>query len=319
MGIYVPWAIRRQVASNELPILAGTIEPISNTHVRMGITTQTTGPSAFSVRLDGFNMSLSNIMADDDWELPDLDKSTELHPVFATLQVPAHTVSGTGNLTIADQIVEVQNATEFSTFMTRAFNGVGEKGGSLRVKGTTTAYLGKIKTKVTFKNKAVFFQGMNKLEGTAVTSTEAVIPFADDGSNVKGALNLVNSSPFTLSLGNMTCSVFGMMGPGLLDGYMGSTIVDDLVIRPGNQSLDYHGTLDVDVLSENSIALMMDKSVKETGLVQIAFRGNNTVVNGEQIHYLDEVLSKIDVTADVPMSVGTKIAWEALSHFNSDF
>lgn len=322
----------------------GSIEAISPDRVRVGMTSQVWGPSAFTVRLDPFDMHLSNDIRDEEKfqvaEVADMalnartlgkrqdqtkshsqllqeEAERSLHATFLTLAVPKLVISGTSDMTIDPQIVAVENASELSTFLVRAFIGEQESGGSLRVHGSTTARLGLLSTSVKI-DKVVHFSGMNHLDGTNVTHTEAVTPFAEDGTNIHGTLLVANTSPFTLSLGNVTCTVVGMM-PGLLEGYMGNTTVNDLVIRPGNETVEYRGQLDATAMSSKMMAVPMNKDVQETGLVQIAFQGKKSVIDGEQIHYLDEVLSKLDVLAGVPIEVGTKVVWEKLSSFNGDW
>lgn len=274
---------------------------------------QVHGPSPFTVRMDAFDLQLSNVLLNHSNDNKDV-----VHPPFLTLAVPELAVHGTTALIIETQTVGVQNASELSMFLTRAFSAAPKDGASLRVKGSTTAHFGVLKTAVTI-DKEIRFGGVNNLAGTNITHTEAIIPFAKDGANIQGHLRIPNTSPFTLSLGNTTCDVVGMMGPSMLDGLIGSTMVTDLVIRPGNQTVAYRGQLDVDKISDNVMDLTMNDEIMGKGVVQIAFRGNNTVVDGQQIHYLDEVLRKIDVLADVPMDVGSKVVWEGMKSFEFDF
>lgn len=265
------------------------------------------GPPPFTVRLDAFDLQLSNVVLNHS----NANNKDVVHPSFLTLAVPELAVHGTTALVIENQTISVQNASELSMFLTRAFAATPKDGASLRVKGYTTAHFGVLKTAVTI-DKEVHFGGVNNLAGTDVTHTEAIIPFAEDGANIQGSLRIPNTSPFTLSLGNTTCDVVGMMGPGILDGLIGSTMVTNLVISPGNQTVVYRGQLDVGTLSDNVMGLTMNDEVTETGLVQIAFQGNNTVVDGQQIHYLDEVMRKINVLADVPFDVGSKVVFQGL-------
>lgn len=333
--------IRGHVDRNTFPLVNGSIEAISPNQIRVAMTSQVSGPSAYTVRLDAFDLHLSNDKRDNEEEEGEQQQQQQVHEApgrgpfgkrhdqtntknknkgthelghdtFLTLKVPKQTISGTSDMVIAPQIVPVENASELSTFLTRAFTGVPtEGGGSLRVRGSTTARLAALSTVVQI-DKVVRFGGMNQLDGTHVTNTEAVIPFAEDGTNMQGSLMVVNTSPFTMSLGNVTCTVVGMM-PGLLEGYMGDTTVSDLVIQPGNQTLDFRGQLDVTAMSTKMMNVPMDKGVQETGLVQVAFQGNQSVVNGEQIHYLDDVLTKMYAQADVPVEVGAKVLMEKLS------
>lgn len=329
----IPAQVQRYIDRASLPLLDGSIEAVSANQIRVGLVSQVSGPDAFAVRLDAFDLHLSNVVngtavstnttttSNDTTTTVTVSNTTvappgqEPPPTFLTLRVPAQTIEGRSNMTIDPQTVDVQNHTELSTFLTRAFAG---SEGSVRVQGTTTARLGLLAYPVKF-DKAVYFGGLQSLDGTNVTSTEAVVPADEtDGSNIRGTLMVPNKSPFTLALGNTTCWVIGMMGSGMLDGYMGNTTVHDLVIHPGNQTIDYRGQLDLKAISVGMLMVPTNREVMERGLIQIAFRGNQTVVDGEHIGYLDEVLHKIDVFAEVPIEVGTKVMWGKLGSYKFD-
>lgn len=289
-----------------LPVLAGSIEAVSANQVRMGLTSQVLGPSVFTVHLDPFDLNLTSL---DDVCNGSTSTSCNEPTTFLSLKVPAQTIQGPSKMIIDAQTVDVQSHTELSKFLVRAF---ASTEGSVRVRGTTTAHLGLLSARVAF-NKEVHFGGLKSLEGTNVTSTESVVPFEENGTNIKGTLTIVNVSPFTFFLGNMTCTLVGMMEPGLLDGYIGNSTVRNLVLQPGSQTVEYQGQLDTNMIGASMFELTSNVDVMESRLVPIAFRGNRAIVNGEHIGYLDEVLGKVDVSAKVPLQVGTEVMWYSMS------
>lgn len=321
--------IRSAVNNNALPLQSGSIEALSANQIRMGLTTQVNGPPAFTVHLSAWDLHLSNVAAAEekqDGNNADTAPSQQ-PPTFLTLRIPEQSFKGTADLVVEPQTQDVKNHAELAAFLARAFAGNPVDGAALRVRGSTTARVGIVKTVVTV-DKTLRFAGLDNLIGTNVTNTEALPPSppalssssSDDKSNIQGTLMIPNTSPFTLSLGTTICTLHGRMGPGLLDGYIGNTTVHDLVIRPGNQTVEYRGQLDIGSISTNMPEVVNHPEVKETGLVQIGFVGNKAIVDGEQIHYLDDVLHLLDIAADVPLAVGSTLVWrDMMSNMKTKF
>lgn len=253
----------------------------------MGVATQVLGPASLTVRLDPFELRLSNVDRNDD----------DPHSPFAALAMPALTVNGPTDWVVAPQTVGVQNASELSVFLTHALTGYGA---TLRLQGATNARVGAVNTWVTI-DREILFGGLNSLSGTNVTETKAVAPFVQDSANIEGHLMISNMSPFTLSLGNVTCGIYGIPGHRIPDELIGNSTVKDLVIRPGRQEVAWRGQLDV----ATTLGYVKELPAGAEAL-QVAVRGNKAVVDGQQIHYLDELLRRIDFLTDVPRDVGVK-------------
>lgn len=125
------------------------------------------------------------------------------HPPFAALAMPALTINGP----------------------------------TLRLPGATNARsVGAVNTWVTI-DKEILFGGLNSLSGMNVTEKKVVAPVAQDSANIEGHLMISNMSPFTLSLGNVTCGIYGIPGHRIPDELIGNSTVTELVIRPGRQEV----------------------------------------------------------------------------------
>lgn len=281
-----PHDIRYYLEGRNFTLLSGHIEAVSPTEVRLGISTQVFGPDYLTVDLDPFELRLSNVDPNDDGP----------HPPFAALAMPAPTVDGPTDWVVAPQTVGVQNASELSVFLTRALTGYGP---TLRLQGATnTRSVGAVNTWVTI-DKEILFGGLNSLSGMNVTGTKAVAPFAQDSANIEGHLTISNMSPFTLSLGNVTCGIYGIPGHRIPDELIGNSTVTDLVIRPGRQEVAWRGQLNIGT----TLGYVKELPAGAEAL-QVAVRGNKAVVDGQQIHYLDELLRRIDFLTDIPRDVG---------------
>lgn len=99
-------------------------------------------PKPFSVKLEPFNLSLYN-------------PSTGVE--FVSLALPEYHLKGDANITVANQTVQIQNMTEFVNFL---HNAVYSETFIMSTKGSTTAYLGKLKAHVNL-DKSVQMDGLS--------------------------------------------------------------------------------------------------------------------------------------------------------------
>lgn len=281
--------------------MAGTFEAVSPGQVRIGMTTRMNAPSSFTIRLDPFTMYIYNP------EPPAQGGKSKTSPraedggpprhddvPFLALAVGSQILHGTTNVTMETQTVPVQDQGALRTWLSRAFS---ENQSTVGVRGETTLHLGALHPRIRL-DKVISFAGLNNLTGVNVTSTTPITPAEDDGTNLKGTLLLPNSSPFTLMLGNVTYDVLSG------DMVIGQTSVRDLVMEPGNQTLEYRGQLDTDTIlgSLEDVMASQAEAMKE-GQVEFSVRGNVSSVHGEHIEYLDDILTKISLKTRLPVEV----------------
>lgn len=265
-----------------MPVKAGTLEAVSPSMVRIGLTTELDSPSGISVRMDSFPLDLYN---------PD----TPDQPAFLTVTVPAQNLRGKNTIDIPTQEAHVHSEPELRKMLVHAFNSEAAKVG---IRGHSTARLGALKYAVTL-DKIVDMDGLRNMNGLVVESTEAVVPSEADGSNLKGAIMLPNFSPLTLGLGNMTLNMYA-------EGVMVGTVsAQNVVAVPGNQTIAYTATLDVDAVSKNTKIVL--KRAKELNGVEMVIRGAQTMVDGQHVSYLDDVTQLIQVTTLVDLCVAKAV------------
>jgi hypothetical protein len=86
------------------------------------------------------------------------------------------------------------------------------------------------------------------------------------------------------------------------DIVLGQASIDNVVLKPGNNTVDLHGHLDFDVLIDNLGAILASqKSALREGQIELSASGNSTVYNGKHIRYFEEILDGLTITTRVPI------------------
>lgn len=251
----------------------GLLEAVSPSRARFALTTELTTPGGLSAGLDAFALDL-------------YDAESPGRPAFATLDVPPQTLRGPTPVEVPAQVVRVLDAAAFRGFLGRAF---GAERTTVGVRGSSVARIGAGLAYPVALDREVELGGLRGLQGVRVESLDPVVPAEADGTNLRGSLWVPNYSPLALGMGNVTYDV-------LANGVrIGKTTVENLRIVPGNQTVEYKGQLDSDVIMANIRDVL--GSLNADGDLEFVVTGNQSTVDGEHIGYLDEVLSKINVKA----------------------
>lgn len=83
---------------------------------------------------------------------------------------------------------------------------------------------------------------------------------------------------------------------------LGQATIDNVVLKPGNNSVALRGELDIDTMIDNlSEIISAQRSALLSGDLQLEASGNSTVYNGVHIDYFEEVLNNLTLTARVPI------------------
>lgn len=83
---------------------------------------------------------------------------------------------------------------------------------------------------------------------------------------------------------------------------IGVATIQDVVLKPGNNSVSLRGRLDINTVKENLSEIMASQSsALRSGDLEISASGNSTVYNGVHIRYYEVVLNNITLTTRVPI------------------
>jgi len=125
---------------------------------------------------------------------------------------------------------------------------------------------------------------------------QLVLPALEDGTNVKGNINLPNWGNLALGLGNLTLNV--------LSGHMpvGIVYIYNVTMYPGNNSYPFHGQLFLKDAIANIGALLDSQSEPlSRGSIRLGTTGNATMINGEHINFIEKVLNNKYIYSEMPV------------------
>lgn len=262
--------------SQQLPIIGGTFQALSPTELSVSLQTQLDTPLAAD--LDPTTLSVYN-------------KDTPEFSPFISITLPKIHVDHKTPVVVTNQTVQVTNETELVKWFDQVFDLPQVE---LSVKGKPRVHLGALKM-TTSLDKTIKAKSLDNLNGFGVTSLRLIYPPMDDGTNIKGTLNLPNAGVLTLGLGNLTLNLLsGDITLGFINIY-------DVVLPPGNNTRSFEGQLYLKELLPNIGAILDSQSAPlAAGNIELRATGNATIVNGMHIGYVEKVLNKKTLVATVP-------------------
>ncbi|KAJ5179035.1 hypothetical protein N7492_002245 [Penicillium capsulatum] len=201
---------------------------------------------------------------------------------FTTVRVPAVKSKDGAGVEVA-QVVSLSDVGAFGDYAKAVMM---KKEVSLNIYGRPVLQEGKLpKTRVTY-NKTVTMKGLNRLEGFDVTEFHILLK-KQNGRNMNGTVFIPNPSVMTLDMGNLTLdlSVRGKV--------MGQSYLDNLVLRPGNNTVPMTSTVDQAAIIK---MLTSPNNPYKDGVVPFEIGGNSSVYDGKQLPYFTEALRANNLT-----------------------
>ncbi|KAH8668539.1 hypothetical protein BX600DRAFT_435070 [Xylariales sp. PMI_506] len=277
-------AIAQDIVNNtNLPIYGATVSAVSNDQVVIGMSTALSLPAGITVNIEPFTLYLYNEET--------LSATGEIIP-YTQVNLPYEKIHGTTPLDIENETVSVGNRTELNSWLTRTLN---NETTSVSVSGHATSYLGAIKIPLTLQ-KTVTINGLNKLKGVSLDTAQLVLPPRADGTNLIGSFTFQNPSILTMGLGNLTFNALAG------DVVIGNLTILNAVLPPGASTSNFTGQLFLDsVIANLGTVLESQSGVFTTGNLTVGVSGNSTLVNGEHITYLENVINKVVILTEVPI------------------
>ncbi|CAI7616028.1 unnamed protein product [Penicillium glandicola] len=206
---------------------------------------------------------------------------------FAYVTVPA-VKSNDGAVINLEQTVDLTDVSAFGDYATAVM--LNEEV-SLNIYGKPKLKEGGLpKTTVTY-NKTVVMKGLNKLKGFNVSEFAIIYPPVD-GYGMNGTVVIPNPTVMTLTMGNVTLNL------ELNGTSIGTTYLNNLVIKPGNNSVAMVGTVNQTAI----LTLLTSSSNPYTdGIIPFDITGNATSYNGKDLPYFTKALAanKLSVELDV--------------------
>ncbi|PSR75202.1 hypothetical protein BD289DRAFT_200454 [Coniella lustricola] len=304
----IPAVIKSTVDSARLPIHNGTLAPVSAMQARLSLVTQMDTPANVAVKLTAFNLELYN---PDSTSTNASTYAIPQPPTILSLAVPEQSLKGRSKLIIPEQDVTINNTAEFSKFLVNAFSANANV--TIGVRAAATAKVAASSYPFTL-DKNVSFAGLRSLAGLQVLSTAAV---GNDtpATMLHGNMSLPNYSPLMIGLGDrVTYNVFSVdRNAGANSStnssepfQIGHAIVPNLLLQPGNQTIDFEGRTDTQSVMDN-LATLLHGMDKETGELGFSVVGDRAYVGNEHIPYLDDLMKNVKVQGTMSFCEAVKL------------
>ncbi|KAI0816423.1 hypothetical protein GGR55DRAFT_685998 [Xylaria sp. FL0064] len=273
----IPAITQDIVSSQKLPILSGTFSAISPTQLSVTLQTQLDTPLAADI---------------DPTTLDVYNKDTPDYSPFINVTLPKIHANHKTPVIVTNQTVTVTNETELVKFFNQIFD---QPETELSVKGKTTVHLGALHMGAHI-SKTISAASLNYLTGFGITSLRLIFPALQNGTNIKGTLNLPNSGVIALGLGDLTLDLYSG------DIKLGYINIYDLFLPPGNNTRYFDGQLYLDELVPN-LGKILDSQQEalNKGNIDLRAVGNSTMVNGVHIPYIEQVLNKKSLITSMPV------------------
>ncbi|KAI9845826.1 MAG: hypothetical protein M1837_004506 [Sclerophora amabilis] len=239
--------------------------------------------NTYHPRLDSFNASL--FLED---TLPDIKP-------FAYIQLPP-IQSGDRVPMSLDQTVQIADLEQFTKYSTLVMNSEEYR---LGIRGRVGLHEMAFPVTTVDYNEVVTLKGLNGLQGFDVVSYKILGKAEPDGANMIGKVYIPNPSVMTIAMvtfplhswcqcksqkktynvhqGNVTMNLY------VQGDFIGTSLLPDLVLRPGNNTVDMRSTTDQEVIFGKL-------SEFEDGLIPIDIVGNSSVYHGQHLTYYEAAL-----------------------------
>ena len=219
--------------------------------------------------------------------------TTEFRP-FGDITLPKLYLDGHKNNSITNQTVAIRDQEELVKWFNSYFIDADVQL-SVLADPDVTVSMGVLSSKHHLR-KTIHLPGLNYLNGFAVTKLDLILPPDKEGNNIKGFLDLPNAGVLTLGLGSLTLTLKSG------DISIGSVYVPDVVLKPGNNTCSFTGTLNLKKLISNLGAILSQQAdALNNGYIELNTTGDSSVVDGKHIIYLEKVLQTKTLTARIPV------------------
>ncbi|KAL1963085.1 hypothetical protein VTN77DRAFT_8731 [Rasamsonia byssochlamydoides] len=211
---------------------------------------------------------------------------------FGQLFLPENTVHGNTSMGVRNQLTPLINQSAWQEFVN---NTVFLDNGPLGLYGHIRAHLGKLSADLTLQ-KAVYANALNQFKGFSIDSATLLLPAESDGTNLLANATLPNQSILTLEIGNTTMNVLS----GNL--VIGTATIENLWIRPGNNSVVIRGKADLATILRNLSSILQTQAAAiRNGYIELTTKVTEITYEGSLVPYYTNSMADLPLTAQVPI------------------
>ncbi|PGH18101.1 hypothetical protein AJ79_00729 [Helicocarpus griseus UAMH5409] len=271
---------RYMIDRTPIPDVNVTLENPTNDSIAFSIVTNVRVPDTLKVSIDPMHV-----------EFFLEDTQPDITPIV-TVDLPKLTFSSNEKLQLVDQTLKLGNLDEFARLIEQVaykptFRIAGRARTKVRIPPIPTTWIDifKVAELPAFNN---FPQIDIKRFG--------VQPPDADGYNVVGEVDVVNPSPASVTLGDVTLVV--LVG----DVQLGRAFVAVNDIVPGNNSFFVKGMVDIGNVEDNINSIIITEvPYLKQGLIMASASGESVVYQGQHLQYWEKAFQTIKVSATRPV------------------
>ncbi|RAO64653.1 uncharacterized protein BHQ10_000665 [Talaromyces amestolkiae] len=278
--LIIPAIAQDLLNSGSIVIDSASILQPTNNSVILSIASHIYVPGPFTVHTDEEHLQLYVPQVGSDYPM-------------ALLNLPAASVHKNTSIGENGQYTVFENYTSWQNFV---HNTIFLSAGSLGLKGKIGTQLGKIKKFTLDLDKQVPSNGLAQFSGFSIDSASLVLPAESDGTNLIANATLPNQSVLTLEIGNTTVDIKA----GNLT--IGKGIIENLYLKPGNNSVQIRGTANLTTILDNLSSLIaQQKEYIKNGYLSLTTQVTDISYNGSTVPYYTEEMGNLPLTAQTPL------------------
>ncbi|TWU70911.1 hypothetical protein ED733_000147 [Metarhizium rileyi] len=273
--VIIPAIVQAIVNGQDLPIVSGRLDCVSATEMKLALNTSLNTP--LPARLTDLTLSLYN-------------RETKPYSPFTNVTISGQKLKGDTKIVIKEQTAIISNESEIVNWFSRVLE---QDKVDLAVRGKPTIYLGALKTDTNL-DKTIQIPGLKKFTGLGIEKLQVMLPPDKNGNNIKGTINIPNVGVLVLNFGNITFNILSG------DLRIGQITVYDVLLNPGNNTMNFDGQLYLDTLIKNlGPVLASQTEALNRGQIDLNVTGNQTVMNGVHITYVEKLLANQRLTTSL--------------------
>lgn len=208
------------------------------------------------------------------------DRTKPFTPFF-NLSIPKLHANKETEIRINNHTMTVLNETELVSWA----NGLVDKEEMpISIRGDPTVHFGSLSFTPRV-DRRVTVPALQHLRGFGIQEVSLILPPDKQNHNVVGKANIPNWGSLNINVGNVSLNVFtGNVRIGLITLY-------DVALAPGNSTAYFNGTIDIDHIIANLGSVINSQADSlAMGLIKVNVTCNATIMNGNRITYVDEIL-----------------------------
>lgn len=285
--VAIPKKAQKDLNKSTLEVTSQEVTSPTADGIHLKLVSVAKSSSSFHPTIDGFQASLS----------------LENKDPFIVIDIPETKAEAETNI-VVEQSLKFASMDRFVEYNKVV---MGTESFSVFLKGKTKIRQSGLQAISVDYNKKVTMKGLNKLSGLTITNLTILSGrenLQSDGTNMLGLALIPNPSVMTLSLGNVTMNLSVDNTP------IGTTLLPDLILRPGNHSYPMRSRVD-------QLAVIQLITAKyKNAVLPIDILGNSSVIgDGVHLTYFEQAIQGNKIRVDLDVGPALKqIGFNLTSH-----